>query len=106
MSTFQIDTATSRANPTPAPMKRLTVPAIRAAKGKLPVVMLTAYTIRMAQILDPHCDILLVGDSLGQVLYGLPSSVPVSLEPVWARKRERAPELMRGAKPTDVGAGA
>ena len=80
MSTFQIDTATSRANPTPAPMKRLTVPAIRAAKGKLPVVMLTAYTIRMAQILDPHCDILLVGDSLGQVLYGLPSSVPVSLE--------------------------
>ncbi|MBO9379391.1 3-methyl-2-oxobutanoate hydroxymethyltransferase [Sphingomonas histidinilytica] len=80
MSTFQIDTATSRANPTPAPMKRLTVPAIRAAKGKTPVVVLTAYTIRMAQILDPHCDMLLVGDSLGQVLYGLPSSVPVSLD--------------------------
>lgn len=80
MSTFQIDTATSRANPTPAPMKRLTVPAIRAAKGKAPIVVLTAYTIRMAQILDPHCDMLLVGDSLGQVLYGLPSSVPVSLD--------------------------
>ena len=80
MSTFQIDTATSRANPMPAPMKRLTVPAIRSAKGKDPVVMLTAYTIRMAQILDPHCDMLLVGDSLGQVIYGLPSSVPVSLE--------------------------
>jgi len=61
-------------------MKRLTVPAIRAAKGKTPLVMLTAYTIRMAQILDPHCDMLLVGDSLGQVLYGLPSSVPVSLD--------------------------
>ncbi|KKC25254.1 3-methyl-2-oxobutanoate hydroxymethyltransferase [Sphingomonas sp. SRS2] len=80
MSTFQIDTATSRANPTPAPMKRLTVPAIRNAKGKDPIVVLTAYTIRMAQILDPHCDMLLVGDSLGQVLYGLPSSVPVSLD--------------------------
>jgi len=80
MSTFQLDTATSRANPTPAPMKRLTVPAIRNAKGKEPIVVLTAYTIRMAQILDPHCDMLLVGDSLGQVLYGLPSSVPVSLD--------------------------
>jgi len=80
MSTFQIDTATSRANPTPSPMKRLTVPAIRAAKGGEPLVMLTAYTIRMAQILDPHCDMLLVGDSLGQVIYGLPSSIPVSLD--------------------------
>lgn len=61
-------------------MKRLTVPAIRNAKGKDPIVMLTAYTIRMAQILDPHCDMLLVGDSLGQVIYGLDSSVPVSLD--------------------------
>jgi 3-methyl-2-oxobutanoate hydroxymethyltransferase len=80
MSTFQIDTATSRATPTPQPMRRLTVPAIRAAKGKTPLVMLTAYTVRMAQILDPHCDMLLVGDSLGQVIYGLPSTVPVSLD--------------------------
>jgi len=79
-TTYTIDTATSRANPTPAPMKRLTVPAIRARKGKEPLVMLTAYTVRMAQLLDPHCDILLVGDSLGQVIYGLPSTLPVSLE--------------------------
>ncbi len=80
MSTYQIDTSTSRAHPTPAPMRRLTVPALRNAKGKDPIVVLTAYTIRMAQILDPHCDMLLVGDSLGQVLYGLDSSIPVSLD--------------------------
>jgi len=84
-TTFTLDSATSRANPTPAPMKRLTVPAILARKTgpepvAEPVVMLTAYTARMAQLLDPHCDMLLVGDSLGQVIYGLPSTIPVSLE--------------------------
>ena len=79
-TTFTIDTSTSRANPTPAPMKRLTIPALRKAKGGTPLVMLTAYTVRTAQLLDPHCDLLLVGDSLGQVIYGLPSTVPVTLE--------------------------
>jgi len=83
-TTFTIDTSTSRAHPTPAPMRRLTVPAIRARKADgvtaEPLVMLTAYTVRMAQLLDPHCDMLLVGDSLGQVIYGLPSTIPVSLE--------------------------
>lgn len=83
-TTFQLDTATSRANPTPAPVKRLTIPAIRRRKKdgvtQEPVVMLTAYTARMAQLLDEHCDLLLVGDSLGQVIYGLPSSVPVTLD--------------------------
>jgi 3-methyl-2-oxobutanoate hydroxymethyltransferase len=83
-TTYTIDTSTSRANPTPAPMKRLTVPAIRARKvdgmTSEPVVMLTAYTVRMAQILDPHCDILLVGDSLGQVIYGLPSTLAVTID--------------------------
>ena len=83
-TTFTLDTSTSRANPTPAPMKRLTVPAIQSRKvdgvTAQPLVMLTAYTARMAQLLDPHCDMLLVGDSLGQVIYGLPSTVPVSLE--------------------------
>jgi 3-methyl-2-oxobutanoate hydroxymethyltransferase len=80
MSHLTLDTATSRANPTPAPMKRVTAPAIRARKGGEPLVMLTAYTVRMAQLMDPHCDMLLVGDSLGQVIYGLPSTLPVSLE--------------------------
>ncbi len=83
-TTFTLDTSTSRANPTPAPLRRLTVPAIQQRKtdGKTadPLVMLTAYTARQAQLLDPHCDMLLVGDSLGQVIYGLPSTVPVSLE--------------------------
>jgi 3-methyl-2-oxobutanoate hydroxymethyltransferase len=79
-TTFTIDTATSRATPTPAPMKRLTIPAIRVAKGKTPLVMLTAYTVRMAQLMDAQCDMLLVGDSLGQVIYGLPSTVPVTLD--------------------------
>jgi 3-methyl-2-oxobutanoate hydroxymethyltransferase len=80
MSTYTIDTSTSRAHPTPAPMRRLTVPTIRQRKGGEPIVMLTAYTARMAQLLDPHCDLLLVGDSLGQVIYGLPSTIPVTLE--------------------------
>ena len=79
-TTYTLDTATSRANPTPAPLKRLTVPAIRERKGGEPLVMLTAYTVRTAQLLDPHCDLLLVGDSLGQVVYGLPSTVPVTLD--------------------------
>ena len=85
MSTYTIDTSTSRANPSPTPMRRLTVPKIREMKGvdgrtEQPIVMLTAYTMRMAQLLDPHCDLLLVGDSLGQVIYGLPTTVPVTLE--------------------------
>ncbi|RJG54150.1 3-methyl-2-oxobutanoate hydroxymethyltransferase [Sphingobium terrigena] len=83
-TTFTLDTSTSRATPTPAPMKRLTVPAIQRRKfeGKTaePLVMLTAYTARQAQLLDPHCDMLLVGDSLGQVIYGLPSTLAVTLD--------------------------
>jgi 3-methyl-2-oxobutanoate hydroxymethyltransferase len=62
----------------------MTVPSIRARKAEgrteQPIVMLTAYTMRMAQLLDPHCDMLLVGDSLGQVIYGLPSTIPVTME--------------------------
>jgi 3-methyl-2-oxobutanoate hydroxymethyltransferase len=62
----------------------MTVPALRARKqdgrADQPIVMLTAYTMRMAQLLDPHCDMLLVGDSLGQVIYGLPSTIPVTME--------------------------
>lgn len=84
MSKIVLETDTSRATPSPVPGKRITAPSILARKvyGKTeqPIVMLTAYTMRMAQLLDPHCDMLLVGDSLGQVIYGLPSTIPVSME--------------------------
>lgn len=84
MSTFTMDTSTSRATPSPVPGKRMTAPAIRARKAggttDQPIVMLTAYTMRMAQLLDPHCEMLLVGDSLGQVIYGLPSTIPVTMD--------------------------
>ena len=79
-TTFTLDTGTSRAHPVPEPLRRLTVPAIGRRKGGEPIVMLTAYTARMAQLLDRHCDMLLVGDSLGQVIYGLDTTVKVTLE--------------------------
>ena len=96
-TTFQIDTSTSRANPTPAPMKRLTVPKIRARKtdgeSGEPLVMLTAYTARQAQLLDSHCDLLLVGDSLAQVIYGLPSTIPGTLD----MRANHAAAVVRGS---------
>jgi 3-methyl-2-oxobutanoate hydroxymethyltransferase len=79
-TTFTLDTSTSRAHPVPEPVRRLTVPVIARRKGGEPVVMLTAYTARMAQLLDKHCDMLLVGDSLGQVIYGLDTTVKVTLD--------------------------
>ncbi len=83
-TTFTLDTSTSRAHPVPGPVRRLTVPGIQARKQDgvtaEPIVMLTAYTARMAQLLDPHCDMLLVGDSLGQVIYGLDTTVRVTLD--------------------------
>jgi 3-methyl-2-oxobutanoate hydroxymethyltransferase len=60
--------------------KRLTIRDIRARKGGEPVVMLTAYTTPMARLLDPHVDMLLVGDSLGMVLYGMDSTLAVSVD--------------------------
>src|SRR5271165_2985223 len=59
---------------------RLTVPALRARKGGQKLVCLTAYTAPMAALLDPHVDFLLVGDSVGMVLHGLPSTIGVTLD--------------------------
>lgn len=61
-------------------VKRITVPEVMARKGGDPIVCLTAYSASMAQLLDPHVDILLVGDSLGMVVYGFDSTLPVSLD--------------------------
>ena len=61
-------------------IKRITVPQMRARKGEAPIVVLTAYTTPMARLLDPHVDILMVGDSLGMVVYGLDSTLGVTLE--------------------------
>ena len=61
-------------------LARISAPQISALKGKTPIVCLTAYTAPMAEILDPVCDILLVGDSVGMVLHGLDNTVGVTLE--------------------------
>ncbi|APX22095.1 MAG: 3-methyl-2-oxobutanoate hydroxymethyltransferase [Rhodobacteraceae bacterium] len=53
---------------------------IRARKGGAPLVSLTAYTTPMAQMIDAHCDFVLVGDSVGMVLHGLPSTLGVTME--------------------------
>ncbi|SJM30176.1 3-methyl-2-oxobutanoate hydroxymethyltransferase [Mesorhizobium delmotii] len=60
--------------------RALTPPAISARKGKTPLVCLTAYTTPVARLVDPHCDVVLVGDSVGMVLHGLPSTLGVTLE--------------------------
>lgn len=58
----------------------ITIPDLRARKGGTPIVSLTAYTTPMARLLDPHVDILLVGDSLGMVLYGMETTLGVSVD--------------------------
>jgi 3-methyl-2-oxobutanoate hydroxymethyltransferase len=61
-------------------VKRLTAPEITQRKGGPPLVCLTAYTAPVAEILDPVCDLLLVGDSVGMVMHGLPNTVGVTME--------------------------
>jgi len=60
--------------------RNVTVRDIAARKGKEPVVCLTAYTALVAQLLDPYVDLLLVGDSVGMVIHGLPNTVGVTME--------------------------
>src|SRR5258707_3194687 len=63
-----------------AEIKRLTAPDIRARKGGQPIVCLTSYHAHTARLLDRHCDLILVGDSLGMVMHGLETTVPVTLD--------------------------
>ncbi|MEM1352611.1 MAG: 3-methyl-2-oxobutanoate hydroxymethyltransferase [Pseudomonadota bacterium] len=53
---------------------------ITARKGGVPIVSLTAYTTPMARMMDAHCDFVLVGDSVGMVLHGLPSTLGVTMD--------------------------
>ena len=61
-------------------VKRLTAPDIRARKGGDPIVMLTSYHAHTASLVDKYCDVILVGDSLGMVMHGLETTVPVTLD--------------------------
>lgn len=77
-----------------APKARVTIPDIRARKNGEKIVILTAYTARMAELLDSSCDMLMVGDSLGMVVYGLDSTLPVTLEMMIAH----GAAVVRGAR--------
>jgi len=79
-------------------VRRRTIRDIRRAKSKTPIVSLTAYTAPMAQILDEIVDFLLVGDSLGMVVYGLPSTLPVTLDMMIAH----GAAVVRGSKRSPV----
>ena len=60
--------------------KKLNINNIKIKKFKKPLICLTAYTAPVAKILDKYCDVILVGDSLGMVLYGMKSTRDVTLE--------------------------
>src|SRR5499425_3623544 len=74
--------------------RRLTAPDIRARKGGEPIVALTSYHAHTARILDEHCDVILVGDSLGMVMHGMESTVPVTLDMMILQGRA----VMRGSR--------
>ena len=61
-------------------IKRLTAPDILARKDAEPIVCLTSYHAHTARLVDKYCDVILVGDSLGMVMHGLETTVPVTLE--------------------------
>lgn len=64
----------------PVVAKRLTTRDVLARKGGVPLAMLTAYDSGLARLVDPHLDMILIGDSVGMVHHGLESTVPVTLD--------------------------
>ncbi len=76
-----------------AAIRRKTAPDIRARKGGDPIVMLTSYHAHTAALVDRHCDAVLVGDSLGNVMHGFETTVPVTLEMMILQGRA----VMRGS---------
>ncbi len=80
-------------------VRRLSCPVIRAFKAnKKPLVCLTAYDVRLARLLDPHVDLLLVGDSVGMVIYGFDTTLPVTVEMMIAH----GAAVMRGSEQAAV----
>ena len=77
-------------------------PEIRARKGQAPLVVLTAYTTPMARLVDAHCDIALVGDSVGMVLHGLPSTLGVTMEMMILHGRAVTRGLQRAMAVVDM----
>ncbi len=77
-----------------AAQKRVTAPDLKARKGGEPVVALTAYSAQTAALADPYVDLLLVGDSVGMVVHGYDSTVPVPLDLMIAH----GAAVARGAK--------
>ena len=75
-------------------IRRLTAPDIQARKGGEPIVCLTSYHAHTARLLDRHCDLILVGDSLGMVMHGLETTVPVTLDMMILQGRA----VMRGSR--------
>lgn len=75
-------------------VKRKTAPEILARKGGEPIVMLTSYHAHTAALVDKYCDIILVGDSLGNVMHGFETTLPVTLEMMILQGRA----VMRGSK--------
>ena len=61
-------------------MQKITIKKIQKKKNKTPIVCLTAYSKAIAQIADKYCDIILVGDSLGMVLYGMKTTRNIKIE--------------------------
>jgi 3-methyl-2-oxobutanoate hydroxymethyltransferase len=74
--------------------RRLTAPDIRVRKRGEPLVCLTSYHAHTARILDSYCDVILVGDSLGMVMHGLETTVPVTLDMMILQGHA----VMRGSK--------
>jgi 3-methyl-2-oxobutanoate hydroxymethyltransferase len=72
---------------------RVSAPRIRARKGGEPIVALTSYHAHTARIIDPFVDFILVGDSLGMVMHGLETTIPVTLDMMILQGRA----VMRGS---------
>ena len=85
-----------------SPLRPVLPPDIRARKGQTPLVVLTAYTTPGAKLVDPHCDIALVGDSVGMVLHGLPSTLGVTMEMMILHGRSVVKGLTRAMAVIDM----